>query len=93
MITDFLPALAHIWTLWIKKRVVNYDRYSDCEFSYSAEDALIGHDAYSEEVDRGGVILSTHDLRRHVSRRPGSVLRVLSAPDARDSEVGDSQIP
>ena len=65
----------------------------DCEFAYSSENALVGHDAHSEEVDRRGVILSTHDLRRHVARRTGSILGVFPAPDARDAEVSDSQVP
>lgn len=39
------------------------------------------------------MILSTHDLRRHVSWRTRRVLRVLPAPDAGDAEVSDSQIP
>lgn len=38
------------------------------------------------------MILSTHDLRSHISRRSWRVLRILRCPLSRDTKVGDSHV-
>ena len=59
----------------------------------STKHAFVGHDAHGEEIDRSGVVLTTHDLGSHVSRRSRRVLCVVLTPNPRNAEVCNPHIP
>ena len=68
---------------------------------YLSVHALVPDHADCEVVNRDSVVLAAHNLRRygrrfkrltHVTRRSARVLAVLGRPDARDAEVGDTEV-
>jgi hypothetical protein len=56
------------------------------------EHKLIPDDPKSEVIHSTAMILPTHDLRRHVSRCPRSVLRVFRSPNARDTQICEAHV-
>ena len=60
--------------------------------SYPAEHAFIGHDANCEEVHGARMVLSTHNLRGHVSWCAWRVLSVFLPPNSSNTEVSYTQV-
>ena len=57
-----------------------------------AEHALIGNDTHGEVVNCHTMILSAHNLRRHIPGRSRSVFGVLGIPATSNTQISHSQI-
>ena len=54
--------------------------------------ALVGHYTNREVVNRIAVVVSTHDLRSHVTRCARCILRIFRTPQSGDSEVSYPEV-